>query len=338
MSADAGGGGAADGGSIPGGAVGGAAPAGAAAPTGAVDPNKEAQQLLKQGSLMQDDIQRLNKEREETVRELEEHKRFKARVNELYRKDNEPRANEYIAYMEEAKGGKLSDAEKAKYTNLFTRIEYKEDADTQWALYQLGLKNKQDSAAKAQEMVALQASKAAAEEELKKERTEKQQLATTLSKGASSMRAGYAAALAPASPAAPTTEAASVGASRAGGGLSAQDILVPHPSVVDMGFFKELGFQTEAGVTASADGGELRQLRTHVAAAREHRLLKDEAGDLQFPDSARYHYPHIFGWMVSPESGLTTRDLSNYTQFNSAREEYELKDASRGVVGAAASM
>jgi HK97 family phage prohead protease len=300
----------------------------AAGAASVADPEKEAQSLLKQGSILQDDLLRVNKEKEDAMAELKELRRFKAERDEQYRKDNEPRAQEFIATMEEAKGAKLTDAERAKYTALFTRFEFKKDADDQWAMQQFGAKNKQ-------EMVALTASKNAAMEELKNAQAEKQKLTETLSKGASNMRSNYAANFAtPSSEQKQQQQQADVAASRTGGArLGANEIMCPHPSVADMGFFKELGFQTQVGVNASAseDGVEPKQLRTSVQAARTHRLLIDPAtGEEQFPNSARYHYPHIFGWMVN-ESGLATADLSNYTQYNQAREVREIKDAAKGV-------
>lgn len=290
-----------------------AAPASAPAPA---SNNEAAEGLLKQADMLKEQqmeaAKQLEKEKSEKSamqKELEFYRAKAAAEAEEYKKVQEPKFNEYIEQLQITAGKKLPENKVAQYRTLFTVPQYKEDADAMYAQHK--------------QTVELKASAKKFEEELAKERAEKAQLMATqskLSQQVGGMRKSYADALSAERIEEPVRKEVGVAAS-----LNANEIMAAMPSVADLPFLQKYGFSNEVGVNASAaGGGGAKLIRTSVQAAREHRLLLDEDGDLQFPASARYHNPTIFAWMVN-ETPLNSMDLSDHVAINASRTFVEEK-------------
>ena len=241
-------------------------------------------------------------------KELEFYRAKAAAEAEEYKKVQEPKFKEYIEQLQITAGKNLPESKIAQYKTLFTVPQFKEDADAMYAQHK--------------QTVELRASAKKFEEELAKERAEKAQLMATqskLSQQVGGMRKSYADALSAERIEEPQRKEVGVTAS-----LNANEIMAAMPSVADLPFLQKYGFSNEVGVNASASGGGAKLIRTSVQAAREHRLLLDEDGDLQFPASARYHNPTVFAWMVN-EAPLNTMDLSDHVAINASRTFVEEK-------------
>jgi hypothetical protein len=293
-----------------------AAVAPAATPASAPASNNEAAEgLLKQADMLKEQqmeaAKQLEKEKSEKSamqKELEFYRAKAAAEAEEYKKQQEPKFNEYIEQLQITAGKKLPESKIAQYKTLFTVPQFKEDADAMYAQHK--------------QTVELRASAKKFEEELAKERAEKAQLMATqskLSQQVGGMRKSYADALSAERIEEPARKEVGVAAS-----LNANEIMAAMPSVADLPFLQKYGFSNEVGVNASASGGGAKLIRTSVQAAREHRLLLDEDGDLQFPASARYHNPTVFAWMVN-EAPLNTMDLSDHVAINASRTFVEEK-------------
>lgn len=276
----------------------------------------DAEGLLKQADMLKEQqmeaAKQLEKEKSEKSamqKELEFYRAKAAAEAEEYKKQQEPKFNEYIEQLQITAGKKLPESKIAQYRTLFTVPQFKEDADAMYAQHK--------------QTVELKASAKKFEEELAKERAEKAQLTATLSKASQQvggMRKSYADALSAERIEEPVRKEVGVTAS-----LNANEIMAAMPSVADLPFLQKYGFSNEVGVNASAaGGGGAKLIRTSVQAAREHRLLLDEDGDLQFPASARYHNPTVFAWMVN-EAPLNTMDLSDHVAINASRTFVEEK-------------
>ena len=295
------------------------APAAAAAAPAPASNNEAAEGLLKQADMLKEQqmeaAKQLEKEKSEKSamqKELEFYRAKAAAEAEEYKKAQEPKFNEYIEQLQITAGKKLPETKVAQYRTLFTVPQYKEDADAMFAQHK--------------QTVELRASAKKFEEELAKERAEKAQLMATqskLSQQVGGMRKSYADALSAERIEEPARKEVGVAAS-----LNANEIMAAMPSVADLPFLQKYGFSNEVGVNASGTSGSAhgggKLIRTSVQAAREHRLLLDEDGDLQFPASARYHNPTIFAWMVN-EAPLNSMDLSDHVAINASRTFVEEK-------------
>ncbi len=279
-----------------------------------------ADETLKQMDNLKEQLRELEKEKEKnkqlealTARLMEKEKASA----EQYKKEREPQAKEYIEAQEKNLGMTLSEALKKQYYNAFTNPEFKQNADLLWKQHQ--------------HAVELAASAKAKDEELTVVRTEKTKLSETLSKvgqQVGGMRASYAQSLTPAQ-----TEAAmrddeasnrkAVGVNASAAGLGLGEIMCATPAAWEMQlpFLVQNNFAPgEVNASGSYDQNQVIR-RTSVQAAREHRLLRDEQGEIQFPASMRYLAPHLYGFMCN-DSGLAhadSSDLGNYVQFNAER-------------------
>jgi hypothetical protein len=291
--------------------------------------NREAEEILKQADLLKDQLAQKEKaamqdreEKDAMAQELAMFRKEKAEQAERYKKEREPQALEYIAAQEKLLGKPLDEAIKRQYMNAFTTPKFKDNADLLWTQHK--------------HTMAIEASAKAKEEELAAVKLEKQKISETLSRANQSiggMRSSYAQSLSTEMTPAQTEQknaerqTAEVSASNR---LRPGEIMCPAPAVHEFGFFEENGFQNplKGNVNASSkDYDQHRTIRSSVQAAREHRLLRDEQGELQFPASMRYHFPQGFGWFVN-DSGLThadQNDFSNYVQLNSERTFTERK-------------
>ncbi|MBX9637212.1 MAG: hypothetical protein K2Q45_06645 [Nitrosomonas sp.] len=289
----------------------------AAAPAPAADTaSADAQGLLQQADMLKEQqmeaAKLLEKEKQANLalqRELAAYRAKAEAEQEAYAKAQEPKLQEYLEQIQITAGKKLPESKVLQYRNMFTRLEFKEDADLHYA--------------NMREKIELRASAKKAEEEAAKLKNEKMQLEVTLSKASQQvggMRKTYAEALAPERMEEPARKDVSVTAS-----LGANEIMCAAPSSADLPFLQKFGFSNEVGVNASENPfGQTKPIRRSVQAAREHRLLYDENGDCQFPASARIHNPHIFGWYVN-ESPVMTMDLSDMVSINASKTFIEEK-------------
>jgi len=248
-------------------------------------------------------VKALEKERQEKeamAKKIAYFEAKEAKEAELYKQAQEPKYNEFIKELE-VTAGKLSEEKKKQYYSAFTKPQFKEDADILFNQHK--------------EMVELRASKKRQEEELAKERAEKAELSKTVSKAAqqvSGMRKSYVDASASVE-----RKEVSVVAS-----LNANEIMCAEPSVAELPFLQKYGYSNNVDVNASAAAsgpfGGTKPIRRTVMAAREHGLLFDEEGELNFPNSARYHNPTFFAWMVN-EAPLDKVDLNDYVSINASK-------------------
>lgn len=308
-----------------------AAPAPAAAPAQAglsTADRQLADESLKQMDLLKEQQrsaqQELEKERAknkallERAAVLEEKEKAAA---EQYRLEREPQAKEYIEAQEKILGGPLEEAIKKQYYNAFTNPDFKKNADILWKQH----KHAVELAASAKTKEDALKTK---EEELKTIITEKTQLSETLSKvgqQAGGMRASYARSLTPAQTEAAELQQKAVGVN-ASEKLALGEIMCATPQAWEMQLpflVKNFSGPANGEVNASGSAGHRRT----VMAAREHRLVYDEEGDLNHPASARHLNPALFGFWCN-DSGLSAADpaeLSNYVQFNAKRTFLEEK-------------
>ena len=272
--------------------------------------NPEAETLLKQADILKEQqmeaAKALEKERQDKALLEKEvaHYRAKAAAEAAkYKEAQEPKYKEFIEQLQITAGKTLPEAKLKQYHTLFTDPDFKDDADVMFAAHR--------------ETVELKASAKLREEELAKERAEKAKLNETLTKASQqvgSMRASYASAVAPAVEE-PARKEVGVSAS-----LKANEILCAAPSAAELPFLQKYGFSNEVNVNASGSvygQQQSRPLRVSIAAPREHRLLYDEDGDLQFPQSARYTNPARFAWMVN-EAPFQTMDLTEHVAINAS--------------------
>ena len=280
--------------------------------------NPEAEGLLKQADMLKEQqteaVKALEKERAEKeaiAKELAFFRQKAAKEAEEYRVAQEPKYEEFIKELE-ITAGKLSDEKKKQYHSALTNPNFKEDAAIMLAQHK--------------EMVELRASKKKQEEELAKERAEKAKLNETVAKASqqvSGMRKSYVEASAAAA-AEPVRKEVSVTAS-----LNANEIMCADPSVAELPFLQKFGYSNNVDVNASAGAasgpfGGIKPIRKSVMAAREHSLLYDEDGEMNFPNSARYHNPAFFAWMVN-EAPMDKVELSDYVSINASKSFLETK-------------
>lgn len=280
--------------------------------------NPEAEGLLKQADMLKEQqteaVKALEKERlekEAMAKKLAYYEQKAAKEAEEYRVAQEPKYKEYIEELQVTAGKKLDEAKLKQYHTLFTNPQFKDDADVMFAQHK--------------EMVELRASKKQHLEELAKERAEKAKLNETVSKASmqvNSMRKSYVEASAAAAGGAEERKQVSVSAS-----LNANEIMCADPSVAELPFLQKYGYSNNVDVNASAASGPyggVKPIRKSVIAAREHPLLYDEDGEMNFPNSARYHNPTFFAWMVN-EAPLDKVDLSDYVSINASKSFIEPK-------------
>lgn len=285
--------------------------------------NKEAEDLLRQTDLLKEQLKDAEKLKAENA-----YWRKKAEEEgEKYKKEREPQAKEYIEAQEKMLGKQLDEAIKKQYMNAFTRPEFKDNADLLWSQHK--------------HTVELAASAKSVQDELSAVKAERVKLSETLAKvgqQVGGMRASYAQSisheLTPAqSEAAKLADDANrkaVGVNASRNALSLNEVMVAHPSAAELPFLVNGGYSRTLNGNVSASSSDYDQnqtIRTSVQAAREHRLLRDENGELQFPASMRYHFPAGMGWFCN-ESGLDRADkneLENYVQINASRSEFERK-------------
>jgi len=258
---------------------------------------KEAGEILRQADLLQQQNAQL-------AAELAYFRAEKAKQEQEYGKEREPQLKQYVEYLER-KSGKPMDAEEKRINErVFSKPEYKKEADRRWQEFQ--------------DNISVAASLKQREEELAVLRAERDQLREAQNKlsatlGPSATRASYAQALSVpdmssavnASAQGYLTKEASVNASGGVGGLALNEIMGVAPSATEkaFGFLQEYNFPVEMGVRASGGGG--KQLRMSMPVAPEHSLLLDPiTGERQFPASMRYHSPHLFSRYVNDRSYL----------------------------------
>lgn len=277
--------------------------------TAAPTANPEAESLLKQADILKEQqmeaakaLEKERADRSQLEKELAHYRARAAAEAAKYAAAQEPKYKEYVEQLQITAGKTLPEGKLKQYHTLFTDPEFKEDAEVMFAAHR--------------EMVELKASAKARDEELAKERAEKAKLNETLTKATQqvgSMRKSYADAIQPQEP---VRKEVGVNCS-----LNANEILCAAPSVAELPFLQKYGFSNEVNVNASGSGGGGAQgckpFRTSIAPAREHRLLYDEDGDLQFPNSARYTNPTRFAWMVN-EAPFQTTDLSEIVSINAS--------------------
>ncbi len=304
------------------------APAAAAAPAqqSSIMPpagqNKEAEDLLRQTDLLKEQLKDAEKLKAENA-----YWRKKADEEaEKYKKEREPQAKEYIEAQEKMLGKQLDEAIKKQYMNAFTRPEFKDNADLLWSQHK--------------HTVELTASAKSVADELNAVKAERVKLSETLAKvgqQVGGMRASYAQSLSheltPAqSEAAMAMDDANrkaVGVTASRGALALNEIMVAAPSASELPFLVKGGYSrtVNGDVNASAsDYDQHRTIRTSVQAAREHRLLRDENGELQFAASMRYHFPAGMGWFCN-ESGLDRADSHEFENFVQIKESFQRKAA-----------
>lgn len=258
--------------------------------------SKEAAEILRQADLVKQQNQQM-------AEELNYLRAEKQKAETEYAKEREPQLKKYLEHLESKTGKPLDAEEKRINERVFSKPEYKREADRRWQEFQ--------------DNVAVTASLKARDQELATLRAQHEELLKTQNKlaqsfGPSAMRASYAQAVAQpdltsavnASAVPGTTkEAASVAASA--GGLALGEIMGVAPSATErqLGFLQEYNFPTEFGVRASNGTG--KQLRMSMPAAPEHSLLLDHStGERNFPASMRYHAPHIFSRYANDRSYL----------------------------------
>ena len=248
--------------------------------------NRESEDLVKQLDLVKQQANEKDAENKAMQEELLQYRKEKAAQAEQYKTAQLPKYNDYI------NGKDLSEAKKAAYLRAMTDIRHKEDADQLWKEHT--------------QLVSLQASKKAADEELAKERAEKAKLADTLAKvgqQVGGMRRGFVEE----QPIETTASIIPVGASKLGPG----EVFNPMPGAEELSFMQNYNYGSGGGgVQASANGQEQKVFRTSIKAARTHPLLTNEQGEEQFEYSARKQFPQVFAWMVN-EAGMEHRDHSN---------------------------
>lgn len=281
--------------------------------------NPEAEGLLKQADMLKEQqteaVSALEKERAEKAAmaaELAFFRKQAAEEAERYKVAQEPKYNEFIKELE-VTAGKLSEEKKKQYYSAFTKPQFKEDAEIMYAQHK--------------EKVELRASKKQFEEELAKEREEKNKLKETANKASqqmSGMRRTYVDATnhQQQQQQVETRKEVTVTASL----LNPNEIMSADPSVAELPFLQKFGYSNNVDVNASSAGpfGGIKPIRKSVMAAREHGLLYDEEGELNFPNSARYHNPTFFAWMVN-EAPMDKVDLTDFVAINASKSFVETK-------------
>lgn len=282
--------------------------------------NPEAEGLLKQADMLKEQqteaVSALEKERAEKAAmaaELAFFRKQAAEEAERYKIAQEPKYNEFIKELE-VTAGKLSEEKKKQYYSAFTKPQFKEDAEIMYAQHK--------------EKVELRASKKQFEEELAKEREEKNKLKETAVKASqqmSGMRRTYVDATNHQQQQVETRKEVTVTASL----LNPNEIMSADPSVAELPFLQKFGYSNNVDVNASSAGaagpfGGIKPIRKSVMAAREHGLLYDEEGELNFPNSARYHNPTFFAWMVN-EAPMDKVDLTDFVAINASKSFVETK-------------
>jgi hypothetical protein len=253
---------------------------------------------------------------EKEARDRAERKAIKQREREAqYAAQQQPKFEQYVEMLTASKVP-LTEAAKTAYRKTFTEMAFAEGAkalEAQHAAY-----------------VQLQASLKEKDEQLAKERSEREQLQSTASRATAmlnhSRSAFAAAAAAPATPARDDATAARIQAEVAAG---LNRIMVPEPSLAELPFLQAYGYRAEADVVASRKSDPYstdRAFQRTVEAAATHRHLLDGDRNQQFPASARYHAPAFFAWMCNNDE-LRSGDLSDVVSFVASKNVIVRKDA-----------
>ena len=285
--------------------------------------NKEAEDLLKQTSLLKEQVNEATAERERLRKMEQQLAYYQAKEREeaeIYKKNQEPKFNEYVAGLVTASGKELTELEKKQYYEAFTNPQHKHHAER---MYNAHVHTVQLAASKKAKEDEMSAALAAKEAEIKR-------LSEAIAKSNSAvggMRASYANAMKLETPAAAAAEEnrKEVGVSASRMGLN--EIMNAPPSVAELPFLREHGFCTEVGVNASATAAAngQRLMPVSVAAAREHRNLYDpETHEPNFPASARYVSPATFAWYIN-HSSILSDDVSDMVAINASRTFIEEK-------------
>lgn len=217
---------------------------------------------------------------------------------EAYAKKSQADLDSYLAYFVET-GQELTPQKKEAYTKTFLDPDLKA--------------YKEDYMAMQRKTAEVTASKKTFEEEsarlIQAEREKAKALEDAMTKTTqvlSRSRAGYAAAMQ--STAAPveheesrvTEKDIAIKASRRLG-----EIMCPAPSAVELPWLQDLGYSNDASVTASAGSGgyqrSYRPLKESIPAAPEHKHLYDRSGQVELPNSMRFHNPAFFSLLCQPE-------------------------------------
>lgn len=233
---------------------------------------------------------------------------------DLYATEQRPKYEKYVQQLT-ATGVALSDKAKKAYERTYCDPAFKEGAKCLDQQY-----NYTES---------LIASKKTVEEKLAAAEKDKQQLEQTVAKNTTILnhsRSAIKDALATPSPQ-DDEQRRKADVNAASGGLRLNQICVPDPSMEEMPFLKAYGYVPEVNVNASAAdpfGGGRPYTRT-IQAAATHSFLRDEDGELNYGNSARYHNPGYFAWMCNA-SELVTGDLSDVVTLNASKDHQKRSD------------
>jgi len=305
-----------------------AAAAAAAAATVGGAPAVTAEELLSQT----DQLKAHLAAQEERSKQMEEAlARYQAKEKqeaEDYAKAQAPKAEAYIQALTASRNGAaLPEKMVLGFRDTFCNPQYKEAAGV---LEQQG-----------RDIVEMMASKKSAEERAAAAEAQAKSYQTAVTKTSEILnhsRSDFAAALAsPASSSLGGDDASrrktveDVTAGRGGGGLGANQILNPEPSVNELPFMKHYGYVSQSGsasVNASALAPGERFAPRSFPVAASHRLQKDQDGNDRHPASWRKTTPAMFAWMCDQE-GLRSDggDISDVVTLNASKEMYLRKAA-----------
>lgn len=291
--------------------------------------NPSAEQLLRQADTISQSLNEAKQREAQLLAKLkaleDDNTQTKQRweaYKAQYASEQKPKADEYAKAFKEAaeSQGQTIDEQsmKAIYAT-FSDPDYKHRADQMWAQHQHQLK--------------VAASRKAEQEELRALKEKSQKLEEQLSKATQIMQSGMRSSIVDAvSHDNDTVDAAtvSVGASgRAASSavarqLNAGECMAVKAAVPELPFLKECGFSGGFSVTASnaATGEpEYMAMRATVKAAPNHRLKFDpKTKEPNFPNSMANWFPHIWGYMTSPECGLVDAEVGHMTHITDSKK------------------
>lgn len=306
--------------------------------TGVSPQVKELESMVRQTDLLKEQLNEAHRAREaaekskasalaeEERAELQRLRDAERSRLEAYARDNLPKAEEYIKFLE-ANGTQLADEDKAAYRRAFTNPDDRFKRASQRFLNEME-RDRQHAVQLAASKKEIEEKEAILKQEQEKALAEKKKLTELITHGSGNMRASYAAMLAnkQQQQEEPIVEKAAVAASR----LNPGEILMPKPDQHARDFMSMYNWTDKLGVNASNAeddpwAPEERLYRESMPAIPVHRQLKSQEGELQFPNSKRYTDPTIFSWLVN-ESGLPQADnLSQYVTLNASRTFTEMK-------------